>query len=93
MTESRTLTVVPDPKPPISWWLLKDRAYNAMWPVRRVIFRRYYEVCDLREQIWNLDYQLRRAIELATQHAEITRRVLEKAETVADLALADQAGG
>ena len=60
------------------WWALRDRASSALWPVRRFLFRRYYQLGELQGEVMELQRDLELALEISAEHMHATVRILEK---------------
>lgn len=66
------------------FWVLRDRAYNALWPLRMFVFRRYYELAELRGEVMELQRDLEVALEISAEHMHATVRILEKLAALAE---------
>jgi hypothetical protein len=66
------------------WWVLRDRTYNALLPVRRFLFRRYYQLHELQGEVMELQRDLEVALEISAEHMHATVRILEKLATLAE---------
>jgi len=67
------------------WWVIRDRTHNALWPVRRFLFRRYYQLDELQGEVTELQRDLELALEISAEHMHATVRILEKLATLAEL--------
>ena len=67
------------------WWVLCDRTYNALWPLRMFVFRRYYQLGELRGEVMELQRDLELALEISAEHMHATVRILEKLAALAEL--------
>jgi hypothetical protein len=60
------------------WWVLRGRTYDALWPVRWLLFRRYYQLDELRGEVMELQRDLELALEISAEHMYATARILKK---------------
>jgi hypothetical protein len=79
MTDTDTrpaLAVVtdPDPKPPLSWWLLRDRTRNALWSGAGSCSAATTRSTSWAAKRWTCNATL----DISCEHMRATTRILEK---------------
>jgi hypothetical protein len=78
MAQTPTLALVAeaDPRGPLPWWLIRGRIDDVTFPIRHAIFRRHYELAELRTDL--------------LEQQDLTNRLLAVTEKAVDLLMEQQ---